>query len=146
MSERPLSSETLHVSSVAKDGVAILISGPSGAGKSDLALRLIDRGAKLVSDDYTIVRRIGGRLIASAPSTISGKLEVRGLGILDFEPLSEAPVGLFVDLDMPVERMPERVDTVVVAGIKLPAVAIDGHEPSAPTKVELALDRFGVKS
>ena len=53
------SSETLHVSSVAVNGAAILISGRSGAGKSDLALRLIDRGATLVSDDYTLVKRVG---------------------------------------------------------------------------------------
>ena len=52
-----LSSETLHASTVALDGRAVLISGPSGSGKSDLALRLLDRGFTLVSDDQTIVRR-----------------------------------------------------------------------------------------
>ena len=46
-----LSSETLHASCVAIDGRAVLIEGRSGEGKSDLALRLIDRGAALVSDD-----------------------------------------------------------------------------------------------
>jgi transcriptional regulator with AAA-type ATPase domain len=39
-----LSSETLHASTVALDGRAVMISGPSGSGKSDLALRLLDRG------------------------------------------------------------------------------------------------------
>ena len=48
-----LSSETIHASCVAIDGRALLIEGASGDGKSDLALRLIDRGATLVSDDYT---------------------------------------------------------------------------------------------
>lgn len=145
MTERSLSSETLHVSTVAKNGVAVLISGPSGAGKSDLALRLIDRGALLVSDDYTIVRRVSGTLLASAPSTISGKLEVRGLGVLEFECLADVRVGLFVDLGAPVERMPELIDSIVVAGVKLPAIALSGHDASAPCKVELALDRFGLK-
>ena len=55
-----LSSETLHASSVSIDGRAVLIEGMSGSGKSDLAMRLIDRGATLVSDDYTIVRRVDG--------------------------------------------------------------------------------------
>ena len=82
MSTSSLSSETLHASCVAKDGRAILISGRSGSGKSDLALRLIDRGADLVSDDYTIVRRVGGKLVATAPENIRNKLEIRGLGIL----------------------------------------------------------------
>ena len=65
-----ISSETLHVSCVAKDGRAILIAGRSGAGKSDLALRLIDRGAHLVSDDYTVVKRVAGRLVACPPRNI----------------------------------------------------------------------------
>ena len=60
MTRSSLSSETLHASCVAKQGCAVLICGRSGAGKSDLALRLIDRGATLVSDDYTIVRRVDG--------------------------------------------------------------------------------------
>jgi hypothetical protein len=145
MSSRSLSSETLHVSSVAKDGVAILISGPSGSGKSDLALRLIDRGAILVSDDYTIVRRVKGRLLASAPPTIAGKMEVRGLGIVDFESKEDVPVGLFIDLGAPVERLPEPIGSVVVAGVELPALALSAHEASAPVKAELALARFGLK-
>src|SRR3546814_15183324 len=73
-----LSSETLHVSCVAKDGRAILIAGRSGAGKSDLALRLIDRGAVLVSDDYTVVRRVSGKLLAASPRNIEGQMEIRG--------------------------------------------------------------------
>ena len=81
-----LSSETLHASTVAIDGRAVLIPGPSGSGKSDLALRLLDRGFTLVSDDQTIVRRDGERLIASAPPTIAGKLEIRGVGIVDDGP------------------------------------------------------------
>lgn len=62
-----LYSETLHATSVSIGGRAILIEGVSGAGKSDLALRLIDRGAVLVSDDYSIVERRNGQIIASAP-------------------------------------------------------------------------------
>ena len=146
MSARSLSSETLHVSSVARNGVAILISGPSGSGKSDLALRLIDRGAWLVSDDYTIVRRVKGQLLASAPETIAGKMEVRGLGIIEFDRVDDVPVGLVVDLGAPVERMPEAIDSVVVAGVTLPSIALHGHESSTPIKVELALERFGLKS
>ena len=69
-------SETIHASTVAIEGRAVLITGPSGSGKSDLALRLLDRGFTLVSDDQTIVRRDGDRLIASAPPTIAGKLDL----------------------------------------------------------------------
>ena len=146
MSTRSLSSETLHVSSVARNGVGILISGPSGAGKSDLALRLMDRGSQLISDDYTIVRRVKGQLLASAPDTITGKIEIRGLGVVEFDRVDDVPVGLFVDLGAPVERMPEAIGSVVVAGVTLPSVALHGHESSTPIKVELALERFGLKA
>ena len=63
-----LSSETIHASCVAIGGRAVLIEGVSGSGKSDLALGLIDRGAQLVSDDYTVVQRREARLIARKPS------------------------------------------------------------------------------
>ena len=67
-----LSAETVHASTVATDGRAVLITGPSGSGKSDLTLRLLDRGFALVSDDQTIVKRDGDRLLASPPPNIAG--------------------------------------------------------------------------
>ena len=77
-----LSAETVHASTVALDGRAVVIMGPSGSGKSDLALRLLDRGFTLVSDDQTVVKKNGDRLVASAPPTIAGKLEIRGIGVV----------------------------------------------------------------
>ena len=146
MSIPSLSSETLHATTVVKDGRAVLISGRSGSGKSDLALRLIDRGADLVSDDYTIVRRIGGKLLASAPPNIAGKLEVRGIGIVELPASGDAPVCMMVDLSQEVERMPAAAGPVVVAGVSVPVVALSGLEASAPVKVEVALARFGLQA
>jgi serine kinase of HPr protein (carbohydrate metabolism regulator) len=145
MSSSTISSETLHVSCVAKDGAAILIGGKSGAGKSDLALRLIDRGAILVSDDYTLVKRSGRRLVATAPATIAGKLEVRGLGIVDLPCVGDIPVCLYVDLDGTIERLPTLDGTLTIAGIGLPVIALDGAQISAAVKVELALALRGLK-
>lgn len=145
MSSSSLSSETLHVSCVAKDGRAILISGRSGSGKSDLALRLIDRGAKLVSDDYTIVQRVAGRLCAKAPANIAGRIEVRGLGILPLETVSDAAVCLYVDLERDVERLPPQRETIRIAGVDVPLIAANGLEASAPIKVEMALQLFGLQ-
>lgn len=140
------SSETLHVSCVARDGRAILISGRSGSGKSDLALRLIDRGAVLVSDDYTVVRRVRGGLVASAPPNIQGRIEVRGVGILRLDTLNEAPVALFVDLERDVERLPASHDSITIAGVEVPLIAANALEASAPVKVEAALRHIGLKA
>jgi serine kinase of HPr protein (carbohydrate metabolism regulator) len=142
---RLLSSETVHASTVASEGRAVLISGPSGSGKSDLALRLLDRGFTLVSDDQTIVRREGDKLIASAPPNIAGKLEIRGVGIVDMEAVSDVPVALYVELTSEIMRLPDDRRERPVLGVNLPLVSIDALTASAASKVALALDRLGLK-
>jgi serine kinase of HPr protein (carbohydrate metabolism regulator) len=146
MNEARLSAETLHASTVAIGGRAVLITGPSGSGKSDLALRLLDRGFKLVSDDQTLVRRDGGRLIASAPPSIAGKLEVRGIGIVEIEQAGDVPVALLVELTSDIERLPDDARERPLLGIPLPIVSIDAMTASAASKVALALDRLGLKA
>lgn len=136
---RALSSETLHATSVAIGGRAVLLCGVSGIGKSDLALRLIDRGAVLISDDYTLVKRVDGQLVATAPATIIGKMEVRGLGIVAMPHVADVPVALIVDLFDKVDRMPLEPVMRTVAGINVRVVKIPPLETSAPIKVELAL-------
>ncbi len=137
-----LSSDRLHATAVAIGGVAVLIEGPSGSGKSDLALRLIDRGAVLISDDQTLLIRAGSRLLARPPQTIAGKLEIRGVGILSMPHVADIPVAMLVRLQDRVQRMPDR-RIRRIAGIDVPEVAIEPFHSSAPIKIELAL-RNGV--
>lgn len=137
-----VSSETLHASCVAIGDRAVLITGRSGSGKSDLALRLIDRGGRLVSDDYTLVVRQGRTLVASAPATIAGRIEVRGIGIVAMPHVAHAPVSLLVDLDAVVDRMPPEDQKRRIAGIDIGVIALAGYEASAPIKVELALSNL----
>lgn len=140
-----LSAETLHATAVALQGRAVLIAGPSGSGKSDLALRLLDRGFTLVSDDQTIVKRDGERLIASAPPNIAGKLEVRGIGIVEIEQAGEAPIALLVELTTDIQRLPDDSRERLILGVNVPLVSIDAMTASAPSKVALALDRMGLQ-
>lgn len=140
----PLSSETLHATCVAIAGRGVLIEGPSGAGKSDLALRLIDRGAVLVSDDYTFTQRDGRTLLAGAPATIAGKIEVRGVGIQTMPHIDQVPVALMVSIGQSVERLPEVAVARRIASTDIPLVTLNALEPSAPIKVEMALARFGL--
>ena len=140
-----LSAETIHASTVAAEGRAVVISGPSGAGKSDLALRMLDRGFSLVSDDQTTIRRDGDRLIASAPPNIAGKLEIRGVGIVDMDVLKDVPIALFVELTSEIQRLPDDSRERPLLGVRLPLISIDAMTASAPSKVALALDRMGLK-
>lgn len=140
-----LSAETIHASTVAIGSRAVLITGPSGCGKSDLALRLLDRGFELVSDDQTIVKRDGDRLVATAPPNIAGKLEVRGIGIVEVEYVGDMPIGLIIELTSEIERMPDEDRERQILGVKLPLISIDAMTASAPSKVALALDRLGLK-
>ncbi len=145
MSTARLSSESLHASTVAIGGRAVLISGPSGSGKSDLALRLLDRGFMLVSDDQTLVRREGDRLIAAPPPNIAGKLEIRGIGIVDMDNVTDVPVGLLVELTSDIQRIPDDGRERLIVGVPLPLISIDAMAASAPSKVAVALDRIGLK-
>ena len=135
----------LHATAVAIDGRAVLLSGPSGSGKSDLALRLIDAGARLVADDQSELRREGDLLLARAPATIAGLFEVRGLGILRLDALAEAPVGLVADLMAAerIDRLPPRRAEMIL-GVAVPLIGIAPFEASAAAKLRLALRALAV--
>ncbi len=130
----------IHATCVATDAGGVLLLGPSGSGKSDLALRLIDRGAKLVSDDQVALRPEGGTLIAATPGPLFGKLEVRGVGICDVPAQRETVVTLIVRLGDVEERLPQD-QTEILEGISLPLLRLAPHRASAPIKIELALSQ-----
>lgn len=129
---------TMHATAVAIADRAVLLVGPSGSGKSDLALRLIDRGARLIADDRVMLTRDGGRVLASPPATIAGLIEVRGVGIVATPYVADVPVALVVDLAAPPSRLP---DAAVhdLAGVAVPCLALAAFEVSTAIKVEQAL-------
>ena len=127
---------------VALDGLGLLLRGPSGAGKSDLALRLIDAGGALVTDDLCEIRRDGGRLLADLPAGVDpsfrGRIEARGLGLLTVPYVGPVPLVLVVDLrpgGAP-ERLPEPAE-VQYLGLALPLVVLDPFQASAAARLRL---------
>jgi HPr kinase/phosphorylase len=130
----------VHATAVAVDGGAVLLRGPPGSGKSDLALRLIDGGARLIADDQAVLLRRDGHILVRAPATIAGLIEVRGVGILRLDWLDEVRLALVVDLvpAAEVERLPEpRCETIF--GLTIPLLALAPFEASAAAKLRLAL-------
>lgn len=73
----------LHGTMVDVYGIGILISGKSGLGKSEVALDLVERGHRLVSDDVVMLTKKGSVLLASASEMNKHFMEIRGLGIVD---------------------------------------------------------------
>ena len=75
-------------------GIGVLIEGPPGMGKSETALALIRRGAALVSDDITALRRDSAGSIIGAPVNVTRyHMEIRGLGIINVaDPAAQAEV------------------------------------------------------
>jgi serine kinase of HPr protein (carbohydrate metabolism regulator) len=130
----------VHGTTVALEGEGVLLRGPSGSGKSDLALRLIDGGARLVADDQTELTRVADGLLARSPASIAGRMEVRGVGILRVPTVPSALLRLVIDLVAPdrVERLPEPQFCDYLQ-CSLPLLALAPFEASAPAKIRLAL-------
>ena len=134
----------LHATAIALDidgqWRGVLLRGPSGSGKSDLALRLIDGGARLVADDQCEVACANGALVAAAVPALAGLLEVRGLGIMQVPALPSAALVLLVDLVAPgdIARYPAPVQEEIL-GVGVPRLALAPFESSAVAKLRLAV-------
>ena len=141
----------VHGTCVSLGGLGALLRGAPGSGKSDLALRFIflsteHRRPALVSDDQVVLTREGDVIIASPPSAIEGKIEVRGVGIVavpHWEP--KAQLKLIVDLKPREEipRYPSPLAQENVLGLSVLRLSLDPFEASAPLKLALALKKFG---
>jgi serine kinase of HPr protein (carbohydrate metabolism regulator) len=141
--------ELVHGTCVAFGRRGALLRGNSAAGKSDLALRFLALPAEgearplLVADDQVFIATgAKGALLASPPPTLAGKIEVRGLGILELPFLAEAELVLVCDLVGPkdVPRMPpEAWERTTLAGIAVPSLKLAPFEASAPLKLKMAI-------
>jgi serine kinase of HPr protein (carbohydrate metabolism regulator) len=130
---------TVHASAVLVGDRAVLIRGPSGAGKSRLALDLILAGrsgqlpaAVLVGDDRVHLDTVAEQLWVRPVRELGGLMEIRGLGIRRCDFVSEAVVGLVVDLAAgDAERLPPPESlSIRLNGVLLPRIPVgSGYEP-----------------
>jgi HPr kinase/phosphorylase len=131
-----------NVTCVSVEGRGLLIEGPAGSGKSSLALALIDRGGILVGDDGVMLERREARLWAHPPPNIAGKLEIRGVGIIEL-PMQSAPLALVLALGEAVDRLP-MPGTVDWHGVRLPRLGFRPDETVAAIRAEWALRVHGI--
>ena len=138
-----MSAQHFHASCVALpdyDNLGVLVTGTPGSGKSGLILELMARGAKLISDDQTIVQPCPQGIIATAPEGLRGLIEIAGYGIVQVPPAAMLPsaiLGLYVVLlppDQPIERMPEQFSHQVLA-VPLRHINLRAHDPAAAAKI-----------
>ncbi len=137
---------TLHATCIVLGEDGILIRGASGSGKSSLALDLIARTtlakrfARLVSDDRVHLSGHSGRLVARAVASIAGRVEIRGIGIVEVPHEAACILRLVIDLDEAPPRMPatdtRRAD---ILGVSLPRLTVD---PNAARRI---LDLIGTR-
>ncbi len=128
----------LHqATAVIVDGRVVLIEGEPGSGKSTLAFALIDRGAQLVGDDGVTLEPRDGHLWASPPPHTAGLIEIRNVGLARL-PCTEGRVGLVLRLDRAAPRFVEQAETVTLAGVHLPLLALYPDTPALPLRAEWA--------
>ncbi len=139
--------ETIHANVLHVFNVGILIRGESGIGKSELTLELIKRGHFMVSDDVTVLRKIGeSRLIGYAPRAVRNLMELRGIGIIDVKQmygmtavLESCGIDLYIELSNWVEgqeyeRLGFDTNYIEFMGVKIP-----GTIPRSPGRNLAAL-------
>lgn len=143
---------TRHATCIDIGGRGILLIGPAGSGKSSLALQMIDSPgfglgeellrARLVADDQVVISLGEGRLVATAPETLRGLIEVRGIGILALPVLEATVLALAVELATPaaIDRLPEP-RSLELLGLSLPLVGLDASLPAAPARLRAAINR-----
>ena len=138
--------------------IGVFITGKAAVGKSELALALVSRGHRLISDDVTRFARITpDQVVGSCPQLLSGFLEVRGLGIVNVSAMfganalkREMPLSLIVDLvtldrhnKADFDRLGDRHTYREILGLEFPQVTL----PVAPGRnlavlVEAAANNF----
>lgn len=131
----------IHASCIAIDRRAVLLTGKAGAGKSDLALRLIDEGAALIADDQTLLTRVGDVLMASAPESIKGLIEMRHVGLLRMPHGEPTPVALAIELanlEGTIERLPDE-DFTTFMDIRIRHLRLPAFAASTPAKIRAVL-------
>jgi len=151
----PLTSEQLD-SLLALPGTAGMAADPRGVDLGEMmeAVRQFDRDALIGVLRRKLIRLgplpflqlcAGALMVEVGAAWHAGKLEIRGIGIVEMDRVENVPIGLLVELTSDIQRLPDDSRERPILGVRLPLISIDAMTASAPSKVALALDRMGLK-
>lgn len=140
-----------HGTAIRVGDTGLILVGPPGSGKSALALqmlfsaRIAGHDAALVSDDQVFLEVVNGAVIATAPATISGMIELRGSGIGRVKSIPEAVLHHAIRLvevhagnRIPEENQQWRAE----GGIILPMIFLDRKVRDPFPWLEALIDGF----
>ena len=131
----------MHSSAISLNGDGILIKGPSGSGKTDLALRLIESGGKLISDDQVIIKRKAKKLFLSSPEGLNGLMQLPGIGIVKVDHVQNIPLELVVKLQPYNVLEPFPINNQeFIEDFSIPSLNLYSFAISATAKIKIALD------
>lgn len=131
----------IHSTAISLNGDGILIKGPSGSGKTDLALRLIESGGKLISDDQVIIKRKAKKLFLSSPKELNGLIQLSGIGIVKADYVQNIPLELVVKLQPYKNLDPFPINKEeIIKDLSIPALNLYSFAVSATAKIKVALD------
>lgn len=137
-----MKTKRVHSTSVVIEDAGVMITGKSGFGKSDLALRLIDSGATLISDDITICEKIGKSIFLFPPNETKGLLEVREIGIMTVPYIENIKLTLLVELvEKEIDRLPKQTFTKLM-NTKIQKIKIKGKNSSSVAKIKLKINEI----
>ena len=99
--------------------------------------------ARLVGDDQIQLSLGEGRLMASAPEALAGKLEIRGLGVVNVRHAGGRTPVIYaarLDAETPPDRIPDFTrQSTRLCGFELPELRLDPFAPSAPSVLRAAI-------
>ncbi|EJF74543.1 hypothetical protein HWV54_04225 [Bartonella alsatica] len=139
--------EILHANCLQLGGRGLLIIGPSGSGKSTLTLSLLDRAewskreAKLISDDYTMLRVQDGKLYGYTPEGLQGGIEIRGVGLYMIEFEKQTAIDCVILLGPEYERFSTN-QTFQFADLHIPLLKLPSLHEADCTAICQAIEAF----